>query len=123
MMSGMELSLGKLPLEKLSREKLSREKLSSEKLSRVELDSFIQPKQLVSQRILQYVRAMQNAYESSVESLYPLFDGRIEAVEFIASSASACTNKPLKSLPIRPGVLVAAINRAGAALYPPVTII
>jgi trk system potassium uptake protein TrkA len=87
-------------------------------MSGMQLDSFVQPKQLVSQRIIQYVRAMQNAYGISVETLYPLFDGRIEALEFIVSSSFKYINKPLKSLPIRQGVLVAAINRGRRSFIP-----
>ena len=84
-----------------------------------ELDSFIQPKQLVSQIILRYVRAMQNAYDSSsVESLYHLLDGRIEALEFLVKSDSAVTNKSLKSMPIRAGTLVAAIKRGRKSFIP-----
>jgi trk system potassium uptake protein TrkA len=84
-----------------------------------ELDSFIQPKQLVSQLILRYVRSMQNAYDSSsVETLHHLLDGRIEALEFYVRYDSPITNRPLKSISVKPGMLVAAVKRGRKSFIP-----
>ena len=83
-----------------------------------DLDTFIQPKLLVSQSILQYIRTMQNAHGSSVETLYYLYEGRIEALEFTVLPESRCIGIPLKDLGIRSSALVAAINRGAGCIIP-----
>ncbi len=82
------------------------------------LETFISPKQITSHRILSYVRAMQNATGSSVETLYRLMEDKVEALEFRVHPSSRCIGTPLKDLPIRKEVLVSAIFRHNKALIP-----
>lgn len=82
------------------------------------LEVFISPKQVASQRILSYVRAMQNATGSSVETLYRLADGRAEALEFRVRPGSKCEGVPLRDLPIRHNALIGAIIRRGKCIVP-----
>lgn len=83
------------------------------------LDSFIQPKNVCSEQILQYVRAIQNAAgSSSMKTLYNLSNGRIEALGFQVLSDSQCIGWPLKALPIRKEVLVASISRGKETFIP-----
>ncbi len=78
-------------------------------LKKTALDTFICPKLLAASELARYVRALQNAQDSSVESLYRLIDNQVEAVEFTVSANSALVGKPLMSLKIAPDVLIAAV--------------
>lgn len=83
------------------------------------LESFVTPKSIAADSIVQYVRAMQNSLEASgIQSLHEIADGRAEALEFAISSKHAFLGKPLKSLRIRKDTLLAAIIRAGACIIP-----
>lgn len=42
----------------------------------------VYPRYLTSEKILQYVRATQNSLDSNIETLYRMFDDRVEALEF-----------------------------------------
>ena len=76
------------------------------------IDSIISPKDIISSQILRYVRALGNAEGSKVESLYKMLGGHVEALSFTATASShAVLGKPLKDLPLRKGLLVAAIVR------------
>ncbi len=82
------------------------------------LDCFITPKQVVAQQIVRYVRALQNSVGSSVERLYQLMDGQVEALEFVVRASSRCVGVPLKDLHFRSGTLVAALIRNGSCIIP-----
>ena len=81
--------------------------------------SVISPKDITAGQITRYVRALANSEGSAVESLYRMLDGTVEALEFQATAASApVLNRPLKDLPSRHGVLVAAIARGQDIIIP-----
>ncbi len=83
------------------------------------LDTPVRPRELVAAQVLRYVRAMENsAGVSGVESLLRVQDGRLEVLEFRASESSPCVGRTLMDLPIREGVLIAAVIREGACLIP-----
>ena len=82
------------------------------------VDSVVAPKELVTQQLTRFVRAMDASAGSSMETLYRLADGRIEALEFIVSEGAACVGTPLRELRLRPGVLIGAIIRGGKTLVP-----
>lgn len=84
----------------------------------LDIDSVIYPKYLTADYILQYVRARQNSIGSNVETLYQLFDGRAEALEFSIREASEVTDTPLMQLNLKPNLLICAINRKGKILTP-----
>lgn len=90
----------------------------TEMLDKTSLDSVICPKLLVAQQITRYVRAMQNATGSNVETLYRLVDGRAEALEFNVGEASRCTRSPLRDLNLKSGILIAAVIRGGRSMIP-----
>ena len=76
------------------------------------IDSIISPKDIISSQILRYVRALGNAEGSKVESLYKMLGGHVEALSFTATASShEVLGRPLKDLPLRKGLLVAAIVR------------
>lgn len=84
----------------------------------LDIDSVIYPKYLTADYILQYVRARQNSIGSNVETLYQLFDGRAEALEFSINEKSEVTDVPLMQLNLKPNLLICAINRKGKILTP-----
>ena len=89
-------------------------------ISRLDLGSVIYPRYITAEYILAYVRAKKNSMNSNVETLYNLFDNRVEAVEFRVNEPSAVTGKMLKDLSkkIKKNVLIACINRNGKILIP-----
>jgi trk system potassium uptake protein TrkA len=90
----------------------------AEILENAGLDSIVSPKEIVSQQLARYVRAMSNSVGSSMETLYRLADGKIEALEFKVSPDSACVNVPLKDLKLRPNILISAIIRGSRSIIP-----
>ena len=83
------------------------------------LGSIISPKDLTSNQITRYVRALANSQGSTVERLYKMLDGSVEALEFTATASSrSVLDKPLKDLTLKKGVLLAAIARENKIIIP-----
>ena len=82
------------------------------------LESIVSPKQIVAQQLARYVRAMGNSMGGSMETLYRLADGKVEAMEFKVSEDSACLNIPLKDLKLKPNILISAIIRGSKSIVP-----
>lgn len=83
------------------------------------IESVVSPKLITAERISSYVRAIQNSYsKNKVESLRRLVDNRIEALEFRIKDGADYINVPIKDLPIKSDLLIAAIVRKGRALIP-----
>ncbi len=90
----------------------------AEILENAGLDSIVSPKEIVAQQLARYVRAMSNSMGGSMETLYRLADGQVEALEFKVSPDSACVNIPLKDLKLRPNILISAIIRDRESIIP-----
>lgn len=83
------------------------------------LDYTVSAKALTKEIILRYTRALSNSRGSAVETLYKIMDGKAEALEFRVKADSPVIGIPLKSLPIKSGLLVVGIIREGKkALIP-----
>lgn len=82
------------------------------------VDSIISPKDITAGMISAYVRSMANVKGGTVENLYRLLGGKIEAVCFTARSESKVLDKPLKDLKLKPGLLVASIARDNRTIVP-----
>ena len=82
------------------------------------LDTMISPKNITAERILQYVRAMQNSFGSNIETLHRMMDDQAEALEFKIRDNFTRTDIPLSELPLKKGVLVGGINRNGRIILP-----
>ena len=74
------------------------------------LGSVICPRELCSNNIVRYVRAMQNQAGAAI-SVHAIADGQAEAVEFLVDEHTENCGKPLKELKLKPNVLVASITR------------
>ncbi len=90
----------------------------AEILKNAGLESIVSPKEIVAQQLARYVRAMGNSMGGSMETLYRLADGKVEALEFKVSEDSACVNIPLKDLKLKPNILISAIIRGGKSIAP-----
>jgi len=86
---------------------------------RLGIGSVISPKALCCSIIAQYVRAMSSASESeSILTLHSIVDGKVEALEFLAGSATRHCGETLKSIPLKPGILVSCITHQGRTVLP-----
>ncbi len=87
--------------------KLSREE-SIHIANTMALGSIISPKELCSNDIVRYVRAMQNHTGAAV-SVHAIADGQAEAVEFVVDADTPNCGIPLKDIRLKPDVLIAGI--------------
>ncbi len=74
------------------------------------LGSVVCPRDLCSNNIVRYVRAMQ-AQTGAAISVHAIADGQAEAVEFLVDDHTENCGKPLKELKLKPNVLVVSITR------------
>ena len=84
----------------------------------LELGSVVYPKNISSEMIMAYVRARQNSIGSNVETLYHMFDNRVEAIEFHVQKDAPVIDIPLMELKKKDGLLIACISRAGKIIFP-----
>ncbi len=87
-------------------------------VGKLDLGSTIYPRYIVSEAIIAYVRARNNSGNNPVETLYHLYDNRVEALEFKIDRKSAVTDTTLKELNIKNDVLISFINRRGQIIIP-----
>lgn len=82
------------------------------------LDSVIRPKQLTGEKIVQYVRGMQNTVGSNVETMYKLHSGALEALEFKVENTPGVTSVPLMELNLKNALQIISIHRKGRLIIP-----
>lgn len=87
-------------------------------INHLDLDIIIYPKNITSETIIRYVRAMKNTMGSNVETLYNIIKGKVEAAEFIIKEDSPIVGRPLMEMQFKEGVLVAAILRERKVIIP-----
>ena len=85
--------------------------------SELGVGSIVSPKELCSNDIVRYVRAMQNQV-GSVLTLHSIAGGGAEALEFRVDGAVRFVGVPLRAVPLRAGVLIACITRRGKTIIP-----
>lgn len=90
----------------------------TEVIAHMDLGSVIYPKDMAAETIQGYVRARKASINSNVETLYHMYDQRVEAIEFMVKETSAITGTPLKDLKLKDNLLVSAIFRDGQAFIP-----
>lgn len=86
--------------------------------SKLGLDCVISPKEIVSDVLVQYARALENSRGSNVETLYNIMDGMAEVLEFNVKSDFEYTGIKLKDLKLKPNILVAGIIRDRKPIIP-----
>ena len=89
-------------------------------INNLNLGSVFYPSFITAETITAYVRAKSNtrSMNSCVQTLYHMFDFRVEAIEFRVDEASEVTGKPLMDLKLKKDVLIAFINRNGTIITP-----
>lgn len=87
-------------------------------ISNLDLGSVVYPRYITSEAIIAYVRAKNNSKNSNIETLYHMYDHRVEAIEFRVEQKSAITNVALCDLPLKENILVSCINRNGSIIIP-----
>ncbi|MCR5676590.1 MAG: Trk system potassium transporter TrkA [Agathobacter sp.] len=90
----------------------------TEVIDNLDLGSVIYPKYITSEAIIAYVRARKASKCSNVETLYHMFNHRVEAIEFKAQEESAVTNIAFKDMHLKKDLLVACIARKGSVIIP-----
>jgi len=80
--------------------------------------SVISPKMMVSDRVVGYVRAIQNGVGSGVLTLYRVVDNKAEAIEFKVTADSKLAGVPIRQLKLKDNVILACINRGGSIISP-----
>ena len=80
--------------------------------------SIISTKSVTADYIARYVRSMQNATGSEVESLYRIMDGRVEALELSVGEDFSYAGVELKDLKIKDNTLICSITRKGSIIRP-----
>ena len=87
-------------------------------INRLDLDTVIYPKTIVSDMILRYVRSAENTRGSNMETLYNVIKGEVEASEFFIRKDSPIVGVQISKLRFRKNVLIAAILRNGEVIMP-----
>lgn len=89
-----------------------------EVIAGLELDTIIYPKNLTTEYIIRFVRAMKNSMGSNVETLYRIIENKAEALEFIIRKDSEVVGVPLERLKIKRNIQVACIYRNRKVIIP-----
>ena len=88
----------------------------TEVINSLDLGSVIYPKYITSEAIIAYVRAKKASMNSNIETLYHMYDSRVEAIEFNVVEESEVTNIPLKDLNLKKDLLIPYIIRNGSII-------
>ena len=81
------------------------------------LGSLIIPRELCSNAIVRYVRAMENQV-GAAESVHTIADGQAEAVEFSVDPTTKNCGVPLKKMKLKPNVLIVSITHGAETIIP-----
>ena len=88
-------------------------------LSEQEVGTVISTKDVVSDQIVTYVRALKNSASSSkIEAIYSLVEDRLDAMEFVIEKDSEYVGKPLRELKHKGKFLVIGILHEGKMKIP-----
>ena len=87
-------------------------------INNLDLGSLVYPKYITSEAIIAYVRAKKNSMGSNIETIYHMFDSRVEAIEFIVEENSKVSGVPIKDLKLKKDVLISFINHNGHIIIP-----
>ena len=81
--------------------------------------SIVCPRDIVTSRVISYVRASESAGSSNVETVYRISEQSAEALEFIVREKhDDLTGIPLRDLRFREGILICAILRNHTVIIP-----
>jgi trk system potassium uptake protein TrkA len=81
------------------------------------IGSTVCPKELITNDILRYVRAMSSSGGSAI-TLHRIVDEKAEAIEFEVGEDTLHLGEPFSKIPLRKDLLVACITRMGNIIFP-----
>lgn len=87
-------------------------------ISNLDLGSVVYPKYVTAEAIIAYVRAKKASMDSNIETLYHMFDSRVEALEFLVEEESEVTNVPLMNMKLKKDLLICCIHRERQTIIP-----
>ncbi|MDD6327074.1 MAG: Trk system potassium transporter TrkA [Lachnospiraceae bacterium] len=90
---------------------------NSQMLGKLPLGSIIDPKELSSNTIVRYVRALKNQTSAAV-SVHSIADGQVEAQEFRLDETAKNCGKPLKQIKLKKNVLIVCIRHESELQIP-----
>lgn len=82
------------------------------------LENIVTPRELISNSMVRYARALENSMGSNVETLYKLMGGEAEALEFNVRQSFKKVQIPLKYLDLKPDILIGGIVRGRRTIIP-----
>ena len=83
------------------------------------IDSVVSAREVTTELILQYIRAMAGVCGVTVKTLHRLVSGTVEALEFPVPEQAEFIGVPLKNLRFKKGILVAGIVRRNGKIVIP----
>lgn len=87
-------------------------------IEKLDIGSVISPKHITAQRILRFVRSMDNSSDNEIETLYQILNNKAEALSFKIKKESDVTNIHLSELKLKDNLLIGAIIRKGKSFTP-----
>lgn len=87
-------------------------------ISKLDLGSIVYPRYITSEAIIAYVRAKKASMNSNIETLYHMYDHRVEAIEFFIDKESTVTGTTLAKMSLKNSLIIALINRGGKIFMP-----
>ena len=87
-------------------------------LAELGIKNTVSPKDIIANRVISYIRALDNTVGSNVLTLSRLVNNRVEALEFFAKHPEKIYGKPLRELKIKDNCLIACIIRGTNVIIP-----
>ena len=87
-------------------------------LGELGIKNTVSPTTIVANRILSYIRALDNTKGSNVLTVYRLVNNQVEALEFSVKKQFKFLDKPLKDLRLKENCLIACIIRGEMVIIP-----
>lgn len=88
-------------------------------INKLDLGSVFYPRYITSDAIIAYVRARSASKDiNNIETLYHMYDSRIEAIEFRVDKKSRITEVPISQLQLKDNLLICLINRKDKLIIP-----
>lgn len=82
------------------------------------LQTIVTPKSIVTDRLVRFVRAHENALGSNVEALHRIFDNSAEVLEFKVRHNSKIIGTAIKLLDLKDNILIVFILRLNQVIFP-----
>ena len=83
----------------------------------LDLGSTVCPRRLCCNKVVRYVRAMQNQTGAAI-AIHTIADGEAEAMEFVVDSSTLHCGEPLKKIRLRKNILLVSITNKQGTVIP-----